>query len=687
MRDWFRQLNRTVFGRMLLYVAVPTLLTFVLLIVLGTRATFDGLRQAAEERLRISVSLNAIRIEDKLERALLSAQRMAEAQVAGLFGKREASLELARLVLEHSPEFTGCYFGYEPNADQQDAASVGKLPPESMDKQGRFIPYWFVTPDKVRSIKLEPLVNFETSLYYQGAKTAFSSTHKAAPLVTEPYVYQEKLIVEQVYPIVMDGKFMGIAGLDFALADVQADLRRAAEREHNDLFLVSSRGRFIAATTDPPTEKVDDTEGMLMTHEVAKSAYADLFADLVKTGNTSRLKCETDPTDGARYYFAAAQIPAGGWTMVLRESESAILGPIRWQLAYRMTAGLAGLAAVVGLLLWMSYRLGQRVSVAADAAERVARGNLAEEIEVSTVRDETGALLCSIHRMTENLNGLVGQVKTSSIQLNSTATELAATSQQQQANVAGFGAATTEIAAAAKEISATSVELVHTMQDVHDEAVQTDRLAKSGRDGLRETESNMHGLEQATSSIGDKLGVIHNKARNITLVVTTITKVADQTNLLSVNAAIEAEKAREYGAGFLVVAREIRRLADQTAAATLDIEQMVQQMQKAVSEGVMEMDRFTDKVRRSVQGVQEISRQMEEIIERVRANTERFERVNESMQSQSQGAGQISHAMTQLTENATHTTQSIRDYSHAAADLREAISALQSSIASFQLKS
>ena len=87
------------------------------------------------------------------------------------------------------------------------------------------------------------------------------------------------------------------------------------------------------------------------------------------------------------------------------------------------------------------------------------------------------------------------------------------------------------------------------------------------------------------------------------MVVTTITKVADQANLLSVNAAIEAEKAGEYGLGFLVLAREIRRLADQTAVATLDIEQMVKQMQGAVSAGVMEMDKFTEEVRQAVESV------------------------------------------------------------------------------------
>ena len=86
----------------------------------------------------------------------------------------------------------------------------------------------------------------------------------------------------------------------------------------------------------------------------------------------------------------------------------------------------------------------------------------------------------------------------------------------------------------------------------------------------------MKQLVESTASVSAKLGMIREKADSINAVVTTITKVADQTNLLSINAAIEAEKAGEYGRGFLVVAREIRRLADQTAVATLDIETMVQ---------------------------------------------------------------------------------------------------------------
>src|SRR6266699_6172202 len=114
-----------------------------------------------------------------------------------------------------------------------------------------------------------------------------------------------------------------------------------------------------------------------------------------------------------------------------------------------------------------------------------------------------------------------------------------------------------------------------------------------------------HGRIGFTSHERELLTAIQERAHDITTVVTTITKVADQTNLLSLNAAIEAEKAGEYGLGFAVVATEIRRLADQTAVATFDIEQMVKEILSAVSAGVMGMDKFSEEVRRGMQDVQQ----------------------------------------------------------------------------------
>jgi methyl-accepting chemotaxis protein len=689
MLDLLRTLRHRIVGRMILYVVLPTILVFGLVITLASRSGFQNLREAAEERLQLQAELVAGQIETKISGAVMSAQRMAEAQVAGMFGNRQASLDYARTVLENYEGVTGAYIGYEPNADGKDAASLGQLPAESMDPSGRFIPYWFVGPGKGRDIKLEPMVNMEaeSGLYYWGTKEAFAKTGKPAPMVTQPYVYQGKMITEQVYPIVIDGQFKGIAGLDFALSDIEAKLRRTAATDELDIFLVSSRGKFIAASTDPEQDSQADVKGLLKTQEVNATEYADVFASLLKSNRKSEPVLAEDPIDGETYYFAAAHVPTGGWTVIVRQAESLIVAPIWSQLRIRLAVVLAGLAVVIGLLTAMTIRLARRIGTAVQAAERVADGDLTADIQASHCQDETGVLLHSIRKMTDNLNALVGNVKQSSIQLNSTATELAATSRQQESTASSFGASTNQIAAAVKQISATSSELVSTMDDVNQVAVSTAEVATAGRDSLQNMEANMRELDQATGSIGEKLAVINEKASNITGIVTTITKVADQTNLLSVNAAIEAEKAGEYGVGFLVVAREIRRLADQTGGATLDIEQMVGQMQSAVSSGVMEMDRFTDQVRRNVQDVATISQQMAQIIERVDGNTQRFEQVNESMQSQAQGAEQISQAMGQLTSLATQTSESVGEYSRAASDLQEAIASLKSSIASFQLKS
>jgi methyl-accepting chemotaxis protein WspA len=168
--------------------------------------------------------------------------------------------------------------------------------------------------------------------------------------------------------------------------------------------------------------------------------------------------------------------------------------------------------------------------------------------------------------------------------------------------------------------------------------------------------------------------------------VTTITKVADQTNLLSINAAIEAEKAGEYGLGFLVVAREIRRLADQTAVSTLDIERMVKEMQYSVSAGVMEMDKFSDQVRQGVKEVALMGDRLGQIITAVQGLTGRFDQVTEGMRVQSQGADQIREAVVHLSEGIGQTLTSLREFNQATAQLREAVGGLKDEVSRFKVE-
>lgn len=345
--------------------------------------------------------------------------------------------------------------------------------------------------------------------------------------------------------------------------------------------------------------------------------------------------------------------------------------------------------AVVLVIAWITGRMAStlesRINLAAEVASRVAEGDLSVEVPLSGDGDESGRLLKAIHGMTASLNSLVTRVQQASIELLSTATEFAATSKQQETTVSGFGQSTHSIASAVKQISSTSAELLATMEGVNAVAGQTANLAEHGRTGLEGMDNTMRKLDQATASISARLAAIREKTADITGVVTTITKVADQTNLLSVNAAIEAAKAGEHGRGFLVLAREIRRLADQTAVATLDIEQMVRHMQNAVSAGVMEMDRFAAEVREGVVSVDQIGGQLGQIITQVQTLSERFESVNHGMRSQSQGARQIGDAMVQLIDGAQASSVSLRDLNRATSLLRDAVESLKQEVSHFKL--
>lgn len=192
-------------------------------------------------------------------------------------------------------------------------------------------------------------------------------------------------------------------------------------------------------------------------------------------------------------------------------------------------------------------------------------------------------------------------------------------------------------------------------------------------------------IVEASASIHNRLEALNEKAGNIGAVITTIVKVADQTNLLSLNAAIEAEKAGEAGRGFAVVATEIRRLADQTAAATIDIENNVKEMQSAVAAGVMGMDKFSEEVRKGSEVVQQVHEEISQIISQVQTLTPNFEAVTEGMQSQSLGAQQISEALAQLGDASKQTVESLRQSNQAVEELNEAARGLKVGVSRFNL--
>ena len=350
---------------------------------------------------------------------------------------------------------------------------------------------------------------------------------------------------------------------------------------------------------------------------------------------------------------------------------------------------IVGMLLTAFIALWVT-RLGYSavtipLAQLVGVIEQMRNGDFTRRVDLKR-KDEFGVIGDGLNRLADELSVLVGQVQRSGVQVNITASQIAATSREQQTTTTEIAATTAEIGATSKQISATSRELDKTMNEVVDVAHDTAELAGSGQSGIARMEATMRQIMDASGTITGKLSILNEKTANINSVVTTITKVADQTNLLSLNAAIEAEKAGEYGLGFAVVAMEIRRLADQTAVATYDIEKMVKEMQSAVTAGVMGMDKFSEEVRRGVDEIRQVSKQLAQIIHQVQTLTPRFGTVSEGMHAQATGAQQISETLAQLSEAAHQTADSLRQSNIAIEQLNEAARGLQTSVARFKLE-
>jgi methyl-accepting chemotaxis protein WspA len=438
---------------------------------------------------------------------------------------------------------------------------------------------------------------------------------------------------------------------------------------------------------DGPTKRVLANEVLPAAHDFYRLAKED-YLPLVGKGDRQKLmqivleKLKPRYTNQRRIIARAVNIAKE----TNRAEEKSAAESVRFWLTAVISISIVKLILMSVGGWWMARGIVRGTDALIGRVSEMAAGasDLTARLPVET-RDELGVLAEGINATIGKIQVIVQRVREASVQLLSTAAQIGAAARQQETTAHTLGSSTAEIAASVREISATSKELSSTMNEVSERAERAASLADAGQTRLEDMEGAMAQLVQATASVSAKLGVIREKADGINVVVTTITKVADQTNLLSINAAIEAEKAGEYGRGFLVVAREIRRLADQTAVATLDIDNMVRQMRDAVSAGVMQMDKFTEEVRSGVARIAEINAQTGQIIEEVHALSERFRSVNEGVRNQSLGAEQINEAMMQVTEGSRQTRASIDEFKSAADHLRHSVESINQEVSQFKV--
>ena len=385
-----------------------------------------------------------------------------------------------------------------------------------------------------------------------------------------------------------------------------------------------------------------------------------------------------EPTTAAWCY-----LPTYRWGIVVKQDADEAYAMVAAQERTVLALAAAIAVAVAAAAFAVARSISTPLRTAAAVAGRVADGDLRADVG-EPAKDETGALLEGIRGMTEDLRALIGRIKESSATLGAVAASIAQSTEAQREIAGEHGASTAESVAAARQISATSQALARTMDQVDAVASGTRAKAAEGRHGLAEIDGAMARLERGAGTVSATLGTISERAAGVNAVVAAMVNVANQTNLLSINASIEAEAAGEHGRGFRVVAQEVARLADRTAAAALEIERMVRDMQASVGGGVREMGAFSEEVRRSAEAVTRVSGRLGDVIADVESISRSFGEVAEGMRAQAAGADQIRDAMQRLADGAQRTAMALEVTVSAAGELRTAVAGLDREVSRFR---
>ncbi|MGA0172885.1 MAG: methyl-accepting chemotaxis protein, partial [Phycisphaerales bacterium] len=379
-------------------------------------------------------------------------------------------------------------------------------------------------------------------------------------------------------------------------------------------------------------------------------------------------------------------LPALRWSVSVEQDASEAFAPARRQaMAILAVAGATAIPAVF-VALGVAGRLARPIREASTSLVRTAEGDLDHAVAVRG-RGEIRLLLAALDRMVRELGSMLLGIRTTGRDLAAVAGEVRETASNQHRVVQDLSSSAAQIASAIEQMSATGRQLANTASGVADAADETAKRAERGREGLDRMRDSIGEVAETSRSVSGHLAEIRDRAEGVGAVVVAITRVANRTNLLSINAAIEAEKAGPHGRGFQVVAAEIGRLAAQTAAAAHEVESIVASMQGSVAEGASSMQGLSAVVTGGVAIASEVAEDLSAILESVGSLRDNFGELRGGIEAQSEGATQIRDAMRHLATSAETARTIVERLRQAGDRLEQSSGSLQRSVERFRLPS
>ncbi|KPY30774.1 Histidine kinase, HAMP region: chemotaxis sensory transducer [Pseudomonas syringae pv. papulans] len=311
-----------------------------------------------------------------------------------------------------------------------------------------------------------------------------------------------------------------------------------------------------------------------------------------------------------------------------------------------MIAAATALALVLSILAaWVITRqITTPLQETLEVVERVASGDLSRNLKVDR-KDELGKLQATIQRMTVSLRELVGGIRDGVTQIASAAEELSAVTEQTSAGVNSQKVETDQVATAMHEMTATVQEVARNAEEASEAAVAADRQARDGERVVNEAIAQIERLASAVGNSSEAMGALKQESDKIGSVLDVIKSVAEQTNLLALNAAIEAARAGEAGRGFAVVADEVRSLAQRTQKSTEEIEALIAGLQSGTQQATTVMDSSRELSTSSVELTRRAGGSLESITKTVSAIQAMNQQIAAAAEEQSATAEEINRSI------------------------------------------
>ncbi|AJE03985.1 methyl-accepting chemotaxis protein [Geobacter pickeringii] len=354
--------------------------------------------------------------------------------------------------------------------------------------------------------------------------------------------------------------------------------------------------------------------------------------------------------------------------------------------AFLITALIVGGAIILSLLAGtaIAASISRPLNAVLDVLNRVASGDLTARADITT-RDEMGCLARDVNITADKINEIISLVAQNASHVTAAATQLHATAIQMSTGAEEVAQQAATVATASEEMAATSSEIAHNCSVAAESSRHANDRAESGSTVVNETLSVMNRIAERVRSSAQTVESLGSRSDQIGEIIGTIEDIADQTNLLALNAAIEAARAGEQGRGFAVVADEVRALAERTTKATKEIAQMIKAIQGETKGAVTSMEEGVKEVETGTSDAARSGEALDAILHQIGSVTLQVSQIATAAEEQTATTAEINNNIQQITDVVQHTARGAEESAQAAEQLARLAEDLQTLVTQFKL--